>query len=240
MRKRRDNKWAITFESLSVGNILRVLLLIVLMIGVGFVCGRFVQGNRQRAEGSEETIQIVDSLALTPTIEGEEYSLTVSHVESMISEAAELTTTKYHYTDAVLYENSKQAFGWDLPLTTDVVVFTYDGVVSVGVDLSAVTCSVNQETKTITITLPEIGIISHEIDTESFDYPYVSDTIFNSTQMENYIDKLDELKEYKENEIMADEEFLLTARTNTETILEKFILNSELTEGYSVVFATAE
>ena len=239
MKKRRDNKWSLTFESLSIGNVLRVLLLIVLMIGVGFAIGRFAKGGKVDEE-AQEVIQTVDSLSITPTIEGEAYSLTVSHVESMVTEAAELTTTKYYYTDAVLYANSKEAFGVELPLTTDVVVFTYDGVVSVGVDLNAITCDVDNENKTITITLPEVGIIAHEIDPESFDYPYVSDTIFNSTQMEDYTEKLGELKEKTESDILADEEFMATALANTKNILEKFILNSELTDGYTVVFAEAE
>lgn len=115
-------------------------------------------------------------------------------------------------------------------------MFTYDGIISVGVDLSDVSCSVENEAKRIVLTLPEPRILSSEIDEDSFAFPYVSDSIFNATGMADYIQLIGMLEKEKAAELLENRDFMQTAQRNTEDVLRSFLMISELTKDYELVF----
>jgi hypothetical protein len=170
------------------------------------------------------------------TIFEENYLLTISTVEEIVKPASDLITLKYNYKDADTYENYKQLFGKKVPFTTDKVVFTYKGTISVGIDLKEVIYDIDNENKMISIILPEIEIKSNEIDNSSFEYPFESNSVFNATKMKDYTELLATLKEKKEEEVKNDTEFMDTARRNTENILENFLTASDVTKDYTVIF----
>ncbi|MDO5520658.1 MAG: DUF4230 domain-containing protein [bacterium] len=162
--------------------------------------------------------------------------LSISTVEEILKPASDLISMRYCYTDADVNENFKSFFGNRVPFTTDKVVFTYDGIVSVGVDLSSVEYEINHENKAITILLPEVKIIANEIDASSFEYPYKSDSIFNSTDMSDYTDLIDVLKQKKAEEVKNNTEFMKSAEENTKTVLKSFLTEAEATKEYTVTF----
>lgn len=170
------------------------------------------------------------------SIAGDNYLLTISKVEEILKSASDLVSMKYCYKDADTYENYKQIFGKKLPFTTDKVVFTYEGVVSVGIDLSTVTYEINNEDKVITITLPEVAVLSNEIDASSFEIPYESDSIFNSTGLGDYTELIDGLKKNKEEQVKKNTELMTSAKESTENVLKGFLTASESTKDYTVKF----
>ncbi len=170
------------------------------------------------------------------TIVKDNYMLTISTVEKIIKPASDLITSKYNYKDADTYENYKQLFGQKVPFTTDKVVFTYKGTVSVGIDLSEVKYDIENKNKTISIELPEIKVKSNEIDDSSFEYPFESDSIFNTTGMSDFTELLATLKEKKAEEVKRDKEFLDTARQSTKKVLQDFLTASDVTKDYTVIF----
>lgn len=170
------------------------------------------------------------------TAKGKNYMLTISNVEKVLKPASDLVTIRYCYTDADTYENTKEFFGKKLPFTTDKVVFTYDGVISAGIDFSAVQYDIDNDSKVIHITLPEPGIISNEIDESSFKFPYISDSVFNSTDMSDYIELIDQLKKEKAQKVLKDTEFMNSAKENTEKVLKGFLTSSDKTKDYTVSF----
>ncbi len=238
-----ENKWKDTVSSIVEKMNLKkwknkfVLLLVVaclsFFMGV-YVCVAKPWQNDSQAEqkvGTKPIINIVD----TEIVE-ENYILTISNVEEVLKPASDLISTKYYYTDADTYENYKELFGQKVPFTTDKVVFTYDGVISVGIDLSAVEYEIDNDNQVITITLPELRILSNEIDESSFEFPYTSDSIFNSTQMGDYMELIGELKQEKENELWENAEFMSYALENTKVVLENFLTKSEMTRAYEIIF----
>ncbi len=167
--------------------------------------------------------------------------LTVIQIIESLEPASDLVSTKYYYTDADIYEDHKEAFGLTIPFTRDKAVFTYEGVINVGIDLSAVKYEVNNggknEDKVITITLPEFKIISNEIDPNSFKFPYVSNSIFNQNEIPGFTKLMAELKETKAaQELVAKPQFIDTVRVNTENVMRKFLAASDATKDYQVVF----
>lgn len=178
------------------------------------------------------------TLIVDESIGTERVTVTVENLREAVLPASELSSTKYYYTDADVYENYKEAFGVKIPFTTDEVVFTYDGVISVGIDLEKVQYEIDNENKHIRVILPELRIISNEIDASSFEYPYVFDSIFNDTNMGDYTYLIDRLKEKKAEEIMANDEFMSQARQNTETVIAEFLTASEYCRDFTVEFVS--
>ena len=206
------------------------ILVLVLAASIGFGAG-FVTFITKPWEKVEPVITTADE-----TIVKDNYMLTISTVEKIIKPASDLITSKYNYKDADTYENYKQLFGKKIPFTTDKVVFTYKGTVSAGIDLSEVKYDIDNKKKTISIALPEIGIKSNEIDNSSFEYPFESDSVFNTTGMSDFTELLATLKKKKEEKVKSDTEFMDTARQRTENVLEDFLTASDATKEYTVIF----
>lgn len=222
------NKRKINFK--YVKKIKNRILTVFLAFIVGFVAG-YVICITKPWEKINPIITRVDG-----QIVKNNYMLTISTVEKIIKPASDLITTKYNYKDADIYENYKQLFGKKVPFTTDKIVFTYKGTISVGIDLSGVKYVIDNENKKISITLPKLGIKSNEIDDSSFEYPFESNSIFNTTGMSDYTELLAKLKEKKEEEVISNTKFMDMAKQNTENVLKKFLTAANATKDYTVIF----
>lgn len=205
--------------------ILVLCLIIVISFSAGFVA------RSSKAWKRLPFITVIDDSA-----KGKNYVLTISNVQKVLKPASDLVTTRYCYTDADTYENTKELFGKKIPFTTDKTVFTYDGIISVGIDLSQVSYDIDNDEKSIAIKLPEIGIISNEIDASSFKFPYIEDSVFNATNMSDYIELIDQLKKKKAETVLEDAEFMNTAKENTEKLLKGFLTSADATKEYTVNF----
>lgn len=212
----------------KVFRIFIVSILAIILFGAGVLTGVIKPWEKNKIN---PVISLVDD-----TIIEENYTLTISTVEKITKPASDLITSKYIYKDADTYENYKKLFDKRVPFTTDKVVFTYEGTVSVGIDLSEVKYEIDNENKIISIKLPEIKIKANEIDESSFEYPFESDSVFNTTGMSDYTELLATLKEEKEKEVKGDTEFMERARYNTENVLKEFLTAADATKDYTVIF----
>ncbi len=230
MDNRADNDLRKNIEKIFISSLVKRFLLVLIAACVGLGIGVIIAKNRGDTDDNA-IVNIVDD-----EIVEENYILTITKVEEVLKPASELITTKYHYKDSDSYENYKELFGYKIPFTTDKVVFTYDGVISVGVDLAEVEYEINNDDKTITIELPEIKILANELDESSFKFPFISDSVFNATEMDDYVELIGRLKEERAADLMENTGFLRTALDNTKYVIEKFLTASDATKKYEVVF----
>lgn len=105
-------------------------------------------------------------------------------LENKLTEISELSSVTYSYTNMAEFENSKDFYGMKVPFTTKSFILTYDGEIKAGVDLADAEVSVRG--KTVTITLPEAKILSHELDEDSIEVFDESTSIFNPFKIEDY------------------------------------------------------
>ena len=145
--------------------------LLLIAAAVVLVCGAmlaaFLLGLRQG--GQEETPVITSDL-----------------LGERLRSAQELVTVAYYYTNMGRFENHVDFYGWKVPLTTKSFIVSYDGVIKAGVDLGGVEVEVDETGKTVTVTLPDSGILSHEIPEDSIEVIDESDNIFNPITIEDY------------------------------------------------------
>ncbi|EWM54573.1 DUF4230 domain-containing protein [Ruminococcus flavefaciens] len=220
-RKSSSNTVEINIDpkKLISGNPMLVLGFIIAALVIGFIAARyFYKTDHSLNPVSQETT--VDSVTL----------------EEIITPASDLITMKYKYTDADVYENSKKAFGVKIPLTTDKVIFTYSGVVSAGIDLSQITYDIDNDKKTITVTLPKPKFLSHEMDESGFRFYDAKNSIFTETKLEDYTSLMAKLKSAKEVQLRNDGEFFPSVTENAKKVLNDLFKIADATSEYEIIY----
>lgn len=198
------------------------ILVVIILIFVSVLVGKGIAEKKAREAAKEDNV------------------LTSATVMKAIESAGELTTTKYYYQSIERYEDHKEVFGKKLPFTTEESLYTYDGVINAGVDISKSKCSVDEASKKIEIKLPKPQILSHEIDQNSFKFYDVKDAVFNETDLDKFTGQTAVLKEAKEEELLKDDEFNETVISNAETTLKGFLTFSQEMKDYDVIFSIDE
>ena len=95
--------------------------------------------------------------------------------------------------------------------------------------------NVNEETKTITITLPEPEVLSCELDTDSFQVYHESESVFRQITLDETNQAVSELQENAKKDAVANG-LLDRARENAETILTAFFGQQYDMEEYTIQF----
>lgn len=151
-------------------------------------------------------------------------------LENRLTEINELASVTYSYTNMAEFENSKDFYGMKVPFTTKSFILTYDGEIKAGVDMSEAEVSVRG--KTVTITLPEAKILSHEMNEDSIEVFDESTSIFNPFKVEDYKGFCKDQK--KEMEKKAEEKGLLTEARKKAAKSIKGIFTQVLDDDYTL------
>ena len=140
-----------------------------------------------------------------------ENKISFDEIETDIKTVGKLTTIDYHYTYAGTHEDVKKFFktNFELAFTKNSFIAQWDGVVAIGIDLEKATISVDESSKTITISMPKAEIFYHDIDHKSFKVLDEKNNIFNPITVEdmNQFDIKYEEKIYekiKQNRLLDD------------------------------------
>lgn len=166
----------------------------------------------------------------------EKSTLDVKTIEEILQPAGDLITQRYYYTDMDTFESYKELLGAKIPLTTDKVVFTYKGAISAGIVLSKVEFAVDEEEKTVTVTLPDIFIVSNEIFEDEFKAYEIKNSIFTETKFTDYALLLGGMKSKKAEELMKNQKFRDEARKEAENVISAFLKNATVSKDYKIVF----
>ena len=180
---------------------------------------------------------VLDGLSFLPDINAKTtVTLTTDMVAEAIEESGELTTTKYYYKDASYYESHKDLNGLVLPGTSNRTVFTYKGVVNLGVDLNLIESQIDYEAKVITVILPPIRIMSSELFEDSFEFVYQDVSILTPSTFQEITDMHGDLRKASEREVLKDAETIAEAKKNTQHAIESFLTKMDAAAGYTIQF----
>lgn len=192
------------------GKLKRRAILVLILIAV--VAGAFFLGGVMAGRNSQP--QITSSL-----------------LGQRLSAIQELATQEYHYTNMGRFQNQLDFYGWKVPFTTKSFIVAYDGVIKAGVDLSELTVEVSG--KTISVTLPEGKILSHDIDEDSLEVFDETKNIFNPIQIEDYTGFTADQKASMEERAIS-EGLLTAASERARTVVEEFITAFPGAEDYTI------
>jgi len=164
--------------------------------------------------------------------------MTSDLLSQQIQGISELATVEYNYTNMGKFENQATFYGWKVPFTTKSFIISYDGKIKAGIDMSQVEVKISG--KTITVSVPQSQILSHEIDEESIEVFDETKNIFNQISITDYnqfaIDQKDKMEENVIEKGLLDE-----AQDKVETVITSFIKSSyQLSDEYEIKFIIVE
>lgn len=192
------------------GKLKRRAILVLILIAV--VAGAFFLGGVMAGRNSQP--QITSAL-----------------LGQRLNAIQELATQEYHYTNMGRFQNQLDFYGWKVPFTTKSFIVAYDGVIKAGVDLSELQVEVSG--KTISVTLPEGKILSHDIDEDSLEVFDETKNIFNPIQIEDYTGFTADQKASMEERAIS-EGLLTAASERARTVVEEFITALPGAEDYTI------
>lgn len=213
----------------TVGSVIAALAIIAAVASIGiYVSGLDVFGNKSAdtPAAAEEQYEFIV----------EETKVTTEVVEQALEQASDLVTLAYRYKSASTVSDVKKFFEIELPFTESRSVFTYTGTVRVGYDLSQIGIEVDNDAKTITLTMPAQKIISNEIDFDSFEFIVDESSVFNPQKLSESTPAIDDLKKDAEKLVKDDKEFAAEAQKNAEVVLTSFLRAAEIGEDYTIEF----
>ena len=168
-------------------------------------------------------------------IQESEPVITSSTVSDQLSSLQELVTTEYIYTHAGKFENQNQIkiIGQDvgIPFTSKRFIVAYDGRIRVGVDLSRAQIDVDEEARSIAVTLPDSEIVSHETFEDTLVVLDETNNVFNPISIENYTEFVAGQKTSMEQKAI-DRGVLASASQEARTLVQSFLAQLPGMESY--------
>lgn len=163
-----------------------------------------------------------------------------SHISSRtvrfgLENVGKLITQSGYFTNVQVIENSIDLKGWKIPFTTTKCIFSYDGIVTAGMDFTEIDVDTNPLTKEIHVTLPEVQIFSVDVDQDSMEIYDESKSIFTPLSLNDMNIAYQELEE--EVRAQAIENGILeNAKANAITLVQNMISSSFDTSEYTFSF----
>lgn len=216
------------------------IMLIVCIVVIGFLVSKNNTLNDQLKNTNEELRIVKESLSQAVNDDKKDDHetlpvITSSTIEEQLNGLSELVTQEYTYRNADRRESSETwIFGWTRPFSSKSILITYDGTIKAGIDFSKIEIDVAEETKTITIKIPESTITDNYIPQDSIEVLEVKDGLFNEVTFDNYNDFVSEQKAAMEKKAI-EQGLLEKANDEAKTLVENFVSVIPGIENYHLV-----
>lgn len=156
-------------------------------------------------------------------------------IQCGLNNIGELAAAEYYYTHVATLESSSSldAKLFKIPLGTAKAIFSYDGTIKAGIDFTQITVSKDDESKTITITVPHSRILTSEIDPDSFCLYDEKTNLFTKISVNEYAESVSEMMKEEEAKTI-DKDLLKKADDHIAAIITNFVTNSYNLSDYTV------
>lgn len=134
---------------------------------------------------------------------GESYNEKI--ITEKLTEISELSTLQDTYTGYIENDfGAKTLKGYRIPLTDKSIKLEYEATVKMGPDLAAMDVAVDNETSTITVTIPHSKILSFEVNEDSFKALDIKNGLFNRVKFDDNTAVRKKLKSVNKKRIIED------------------------------------
>jgi len=180
------------------------------------------------------------SSRLQPGASEQVVTIDVNELERKIEAASDLTVTKVRYAGFEVANNEKSLAtplgNLTLPFTANSTLIAYKGTIGLGFDVKDVKVVVDEDSKTITVTLPPVRILYDDFDNAATQSYKITNSVFNPVDFELSNSFIQHAKEVEEDLVMKDASTLQEARDNAQAVIAGIIGSWDLAADYTVVF----
>lgn len=187
-----------------------------------------------------KTVEVMKEIEVEKVVE-KEVVISGETIRSGMANIGKLCTAEYSYTHVERVDSTREIKGFEIPFTTSTFIYSYDGIIMAGIDFTQIQIDKNDSEKMITVTLPDVEIISSDVDQDSFKLYDEKNNIFNPINVADVAGSFADLKNSEEQKAI-EEGLLDRARSNAMMLVENFMRGSYDVGDYKidVLFDTAK
>ncbi len=206
------------------------------VLGVALLCCIVFLGTKYYYGRQVKTVEVIREVE---TVVEKEVEISGETIRSGMANIGKLSTAEYNYTHVERVDSSREIRGFKIPLTKTTFIYSYDGSIMAGIDFTRIQIDKDDVKKEITVTLPEVEIISSEVDQDSFKLYDERNNIFNPISVTDVMDSFADLKTAEEKKAVEGG-LLNKAKANAVTLVDNFMHGSYNVKDYDieVVFVT--
>lgn len=143
-------------------------------------------------------------------------------IKEELEAVGKLTTAEYYFTQVETYSKTKSYFGiWS---AESEFIFSYDGVVSAGIDFSKIKVEKDEDNNKITVIIPNATIQYTEIYYDSFKKYLEDESIWNKLDIDDYNKSMKDF-ESSANKKAKDNKIIENANDNALIIIKNLVDN---------------
>lgn len=144
-------------------------------------------------------------------------------VEMNLKDIGELATQAAFYTDVItIHESDRTILGISIPFTSTNALCTYSGTIKAGLDFGAIRLQTDTAQKKLQLTMPQIRILSHEVDLGSLKVYEKGKNPFNIIGVDQMNRAMINMKQGAEEKAI-DKGLLTAAKNNAEKLLQSML-----------------
>jgi len=143
-------------------------------------------------------------------------------VNLRLDNVGELVTQVGYFTNVEVIENNRELWGITIPFTQSKYIFSYDGTIKAGINFEKIIWQVDELSKSILIEMPDIEILSNEINPDSLEVYDESRNIFSPLKLDDMNQSFVELKKESQEKAVANGLFD-SAKANAEVLVKGFM-----------------
>lgn len=218
-----------------------VLVLAIIIEGV--MLGRKISNSKNsQIDSVEETTPepVVETKVVTEYVEKEkivevevEKEVTQEMIQDGLNDMGILTTEEYYFTQVENYVKTETFFKF--LTTTSNVMYSYDGVVTAGIDFSKIIVVKDDVHKKIVVSIPKSEIQGVDIDYDSFQVYEEKEGLWNPLNISDYNESMVEF-EANAKEKALSKGILQNADESAERIIKNFVNSLVDTKEYKVEY----
>lgn len=160
-------------------------------------------------------------------------TVNVETIEDGLQNMGTLITQEYYFTQVETYSKEKKVFG--LINSSSEFTYSYDGIVTAGINFEDVHIEKNDKDKTLTVNIPPSELQSVNIDTDTFKIYSENDSIWNPMGLEDYNLSLTSFEDTARKKAL-ESGILERSDEQARRLVENFLMSIPSISGYKVAF----
>lgn len=222
-----------TLERIAFGIISLVLFIVVIWLATGLL----KMGDNKAATNpvpinAEDEKKLYDD-AETTVVE-EIVTVDTEIIADGLREMGTLITEEYYFTQLEKYKKTEKVWIFKSEATT---AYSYDGVVTAGIDCNEIGIEKDDENKTITISIPKASILNVDIDPNSFQMYEEKNGLWSKFNINDYNKSLIEFEEAGKKKAL-EKGIIEKADESAKKMVESFVNSLIDSDEYTIEYKT--
>lgn len=222
-----------TLERIAFGIISLVLFIVVIWLATGLT----KMGDNKAATNpvpvtAEDEKKLYDG-AETTVVE-EIVTVDTEIIADGLREMGTLITEEYYFTQLEKYKKTEKVWIFKSEATT---AYSYDGVVTAGIDCNEIGIEKDDENKKITISIPKASILNVDIDPNSFQMYEEKNGLWSKFNINDYNKSLIEFEEAGKKKAL-EKGIIEKADESAKKMVESFVNSLIDSDEYTIEYKT--